>query len=73
MKRISPGGTGRNQPLLSPVQLTFFSRFNTVVANRLSVIHRYTTKSQWLRVQSENNIAHLASRGMPSESQLRIW
>ena len=40
------------------------SRFKVFVANRLSIIHEFTTPSQWQYVKTEENPADLASRGV---------
>ena len=37
------------------------SRFKVFVANRLSIIHEFTTPSQWQYVKTEENPADLAS------------
>ena len=44
------------------------SRWLPLVANRVSLIQRYTSHSNWLKVQSKDNPADIVSRGMlPSE------
>jgi len=43
------------------------ARFQTFVANRLSVIHAGSTVSQWHHVNTKLNVADLASRGMTAD------
>ena len=51
------------------------SRFKVFVANRLSIIHEFTTPSQWQYVKTEDNPADLASRGvLPDDlKRLQFW
>ncbi|XP_076810887.1 uncharacterized protein LOC143453439 [Clavelina lepadiformis] len=50
-------------------------RFQTFVANRLSLIHKLSTPSQWRHVDTKRNPADIASRGlMPNEiSKATLW
>ena len=51
------------------------SRFKVFVANRLSIIHEFTTPSQWQYVKTEENPADLASRGVSPDDlkRLQFW
>ena len=49
------------------------TRFNTFVANRLTLIHERTTTDQWRYVQSANNPADYCSRGLKSLDKLNFW
>ena len=49
------------------------TRFSTFVANRLAVVHQFSTVSQWRHVRSEDNIADLVSRGITTEKALEKW
>jgi hypothetical protein len=46
------------------------SRFKTFVANRLAVIHKATTMSQWRYVDSKRNPADDASRGLSTQQMI---
>ena len=50
-------------------------RFRTYVANRINLIHTYSSKDQWRHVNSEDNPADFASRGLSPkcESKVRVW
>ena len=50
-------------------------RFNTFVANRVSVIRALTQKSQWRHIKTDLNPADNASRGMRADAFLkgRCW
>jgi hypothetical protein len=50
-------------------------RFKTFVANRLSAIHEGSLASQWRHVDTKQNPADVASRGlMPADTEgLRMW
>ena len=51
------------------------SRFQPFVANRLSIIHEYTSPDEWRYVNTSSNPADLASRGlMPNKlDQANLW
>ena len=50
-------------------------RFRTYVANRLNLIHTYSSKDQWRYVNTDDNPADYASRGLSPkcESKVRVW
>jgi Pao retrotransposon peptidase/Family of unknown function (DUF5641)/Protein of unknown function (DUF1759)/Integrase zinc binding domain len=49
-------------------------RFNTFVANRLTIIHEGSKPDQWSYVNSECNPADVASRGChPDDKSMHLW
>ena len=47
-------------------------RFRTYVANRVSLIHNYSSENQWKHVTSEDNPADFSSRGLSSKSAEKV-
>ena len=46
-------------------------RFHVFVANRLQQIHEHTVQSQWRRVDTKENPADIASRGVSADELLK--
>ncbi|CAH8287249.1 unnamed protein product [Heterobilharzia americana] len=49
------------------------SRYSTFVANRLAIIHQYSSPNQWGYVKSEENPADWTSRGIRKACELASW
>ncbi|KAK4474245.1 hypothetical protein MN116_000200 [Schistosoma mekongi] len=49
------------------------SRYSTFIANRLAVIHQFTSVEQWRYIRSSQNPGDWTSRGIQKVSDLKSW